>query len=70
MHDCVSLVTESTVHIADCFRNNPSGKGGCAGGINEKGEHEYCYGGGRNVFVLVSASREGHLHFMVVELWY
>lgn len=44
MHDCVSLVTESTVHVADCFRNKPSGKEGCAG-INEKGEYEYWYGG-------------------------
>ena len=33
------------MNIADCFKNKPSGKGGCTG-KNEKGEYEYCYVGG------------------------
>lgn len=41
---------ESAARIADCFKNNPSGKEGCTG-INEKGEYEYCYVGRCNILV-------------------
>lgn len=33
------------MNLADCFKNNSSGKEGCAG-VSEKGEYEYCCIGG------------------------
>lgn len=36
---CITGASESTVNVADCFKNNSSGKGGCTG-PNEKGECE------------------------------
>jgi len=57
------------VNIADCFKNNLSGKEGCTG-IKEKGEYEYGYIGRCDVLVWISAFKEGQLYFTVVELWY